>query len=175
MCINSNGLLRTEGSTFMGNSQNNGGSTPKIPLTSAEQNEIRRAAKARRRASGSTGRFGHLTSPHGVKKPDSAVLFRKQQAAKATEHDWVRHLSPDTTVFKLVTTALLAFPEARATTQCKRTQSAINKAITGLSSQELHVLRSHNGRQMDHAKRVIRTSLNWAYNEIQEQKKFAIA
>ncbi len=152
--------------------------------TSAEQDEIRRAAK--RRPSRTTGLsqygsgrdlFTELYKDRRRQAEDAKHVremeqweFRRAQATKALEHDWFAQLRPGTTAHRFASKVLDIFPLAEPLGRPgqpgykSRTQSALEDALDMMSDQDIL-----NEKAIRHGKIVVSTALRWAYDQLKAE------
>lgn len=149
----------------MGQNQNNGGGSPKVPPTPAEQDAIRRAAKARRK--GATGRFGTSVAHSRNSVVDreqrelEAYQFRCNQALKAKEHQWYSALKPGSVAHRYAQAVIDAFVLADSDKSTTRTQCAEVEAFCKMSSEDMQ-----RGNAIEHGRKVARKALSWAYEQL---------
>ena len=166
-----------------GKGDNGPGKTRPIK-TSDEQNEIRRAAKRRpTKTSGlsqySSGKdlFSGIYADRRQRAEYTKALrelgqweFRRDQAAKAMEHDWFVQLRPGTTAHRFAVKVLDIFPLAEPVGRAgqpgfkSRTQSALEDALNMMSDHDILQEKS-----IRHGRNVVSNALRWAYDQLKAE------
>ncbi|HVX23726.1 MAG TPA: hypothetical protein VG992_00020 [Candidatus Saccharimonadales bacterium] len=88
--------------------------------------------------------------------------FRRDQVAKAQEHDWFKALKPNSVAYRFAVTMLETFVVIKPKGNQKRTVAAELEALSRMSDKDL----VHGTKAVEHGRRVARKALAWAYDEL---------
>lgn len=166
---------RTEAIMASKSSNGKGGTpNPAANRTAEENDNIRRAKKAKQRSSGGrtpntgAGYLDGLLADRRVRaeaarheREAEQYYFRVDQARKATEHRWFQELKPGTVSYTVAQRVLDEFPLADPREGVSRTQMAIANAIEALSDEQ-----AVYERAVRHGVRVAQAALRWSYDQL---------
>lgn len=157
-------------------SSNGKGGTPNPAAnrTAEENDNIRRAKKAKQRSSGGrtpntgAGYLDGLLADRRVQaeaarheREAEQYFFRVDQARKATGHQWFQELKPGSLAHKVAQAILDEFPLAESTDGTSRTKAAVATAIAALSDSDV----THE-QAIRHGVRVAQAALRWSYDQL---------